>query len=141
MGRYLVVANQTLGGQHLMAELRARVAQGPAAIHILVPASVDPQSWTHDEDSDRELAQRRLEQGLERVESLGVQATGEVGDHRPIDAILDVLRREAFDEIILSTLPPGTSRWLRMDLVSRVRRAIDVPVTHLTAKDAPVTTR
>ena len=131
MKRYLIVANQTLGGDHLMDLLRERVEAGPCTLHTLVPATVDHTDWTSDEESDRELAQRRLDLALDRFGRFDVEVTGEVGDHLVVDSLLDVLRRERFDEVILSTLPPGISRWLRLDLISRVERAVDVPVTHV----------
>lgn len=140
MRRYLVVANLTLGGDHLMRQLEKRVAEGPCAFHVLVPASVDPHVWTHDLSGDYDLAAQRLEQALGRFGALHAEVTGEVGDHRPVDAVLDVLRREDFDEVILSTLPAGFSRWLRMDLVNRVRRAVNIPVTHVVAEDIPAAT-
>lgn len=142
MRRYLVVANLTLGGEHLTRLLGDRVAEAPCAFHVLVPASVDPHphAWTHDDVSDRELAARRLDEALERFGDLDAEVTGEVGDHRPVDAILDVLRRQSFDEIILSTLPAGASRWLRLDLVNRVRRAVDAPVTHVVSTEVPAAT-
>jgi hypothetical protein len=136
MRRILVVANQTLGGPEVMSWLRDRLAQEPCAIHVLVPANVDTQSWTHDEDSDRELAGDRLKEAVARYAELGAEVTGEVGDERPMDAILDVLRREEFDEILLSTLPMGVSRWLRMDLVHRVERTVAIPVTHVVTHHA-----
>jgi hypothetical protein len=136
MNRILVVANQTLGGPQVMSWLRERVEQGPCAVHVLVPANVDTQSWVQDDGSDRELAADRLREGLKRFAELGVDVTGEVGDPRPMDAILDVLRREEFDEILLSTLPMGVSRWLRMDLVHRVERTVAIPVTHVVTHHA-----
>ena len=33
------------------------------------------------------------------------------------------------DELILSTLPAGISRWLGMDLPKRLTRITDVPIT------------
>lgn len=139
MKRILVVANQTLGGDALLEVLRERLAAGPCRLHLLVPASVDPTEWMHDHHSDRVLARQRLSAGLERLsEALEAEVTGEIGDHRPVDAVLDVLRREEMDEIVLSTLPARISRWVRMDAVSQVRRAVDVPVTHVVAADEPV---
>lgn len=140
MQRILVVANQTLAGEEVMAWLRERVRRDECAVHVLVPANVDTQSWVHDDDSDHELAAQRLEDALGVFGQLNVPLTGEVGDSRPVDAILDVLRRELIDEILLSTLPVGVSRWLRLDLVHRVERAVDVPVSHVVAQEAPVTT-
>ncbi len=135
MKRILVVANQTLGGDELMSQLRTRVEEGPCEIHVVVPAGADPTSSFHDHASDRALATGRLTQALSRFAKLGVDVTGEVGDHRPVDAVTDVFRRgESFDEIVVSTLPAGASRWVRLDAVSRIERAVDVPVTHVAAE-------
>ena len=49
-------------------------------------------------------------------------------------AIEKAVAEHQFDEIILSTLPPGISRWLALDLPSRVRRKIDVPLTVITVR-------
>ncbi len=132
MPRYLVIANQTLGGRVLHERLRELTAEGSCEIHVLVPSSPDPTESFHDDFADRALARRRLDEALERFSDLDAQVTGEVGDHRPADAVGDVLRRgERFDRVILSTLPAGVSRWLRLDAVSQVERAVDVPVEHL----------
>jgi hypothetical protein len=133
--RILVVANQTLGGDELMSQLKARVADGSCEIHVVVPASADPTSSFHDHASDRALATGRLTEALSRFTKLGVDVTGEVGDHRPVDAVTDVFRRgESFDEIVVSTLPVGASRWVRLDAVSKIERAVDTPVTHVVAE-------
>jgi hypothetical protein len=42
------------------------------------------------------------------------------------------MERASFDEIIISTLPSSISRWLRLDLPSRVQRAHAVPVVTIT---------
>ena len=131
MRRYLVVANQTLGGSALMSKLRALAADGPASFHVVVPATHPQKQWTWTEGKATAIAQQRLEMALERLGELGAEVTGSIGNERPIDAIHDALRGGEFDEIVLSTLPPGLSRWLRQDLPSRVARAFDVPVTHV----------
>jgi hypothetical protein len=133
MRRYLVVANQTLVGDHLAEHVRACLGEGPCFFYLLVPASPATGALTSAEEDDVAAAGRRLAEALDRFRELGGEAEGEIGDERPIDAIRDVLRRESFDEIILSTLPPGISRWLGMDLVSRVERAVAIPVLHITA--------
>jgi cell pole-organizing protein PopZ len=131
MRRYLVVANQTLGGEHLAEKIRACVAAGPSRFHVLVPATQpnDHAVWT--EGEAQAIASRRLEQALERFRELGAEAEGEIGDERALQAIADAVRDRDFDEVILSTLPPGLSRWLRQDLPHRVERTFDITVTHV----------
>jgi hypothetical protein len=126
MRRFLLVANQTLAGHHLLAHVRRLVATEPSWFFVLVPATpIDAQLVPGDGDGNV-LARRRLEVALARA-----RAVGAVGDPNPLRAITDTLRRESFDEIILSTLPPGTSRWLLDDLPTRLARATHLPVTHL----------
>jgi GABA permease len=137
MRRYLVVANRTLGGEHLVEAVRARMADGECSFHIVVPASHPSSAWS--EGQVKAQAQGRLDEALARFAELGATATGEVGDASPVRAIGDVLLREPVDEVILSTLPPGPSRWLRQDVVHRVERNYDVPVTHIVAEREPAT--
>ena len=56
-----------------------------------------------------------------------------VGRADPYEAILAVLSEESFDEIIVSTFPPGVSRWLGTDLINRVKKTVDLPLTHVIA--------
>ncbi len=139
MRKYLVVANQTLAGEHLVEEVRARLSSGRSHFHILVPATHpdDHAVWT--EGEAQAIARRNLAKALETFRKLGAHVDGEIGDEQPLTAIKDVLREKEFDEIILSTLPPGISRWLGQDLVSRVERAFVIPVTHVVG-DEPAAT-
>jgi hypothetical protein len=133
MRRCLIVANQTLTGAHLIAEVHARQAREPYEFHILVPASHPhgTANWTE----GQALAHARgvLANALDVFGDEGIPASGEVGDENPVLAIGDVLRREHFDEILLSTLPPGVSRWLKRDLPHRLERQYSVPITHVVA--------
>ena len=131
MARYLVVANQTLAGEHLLDRVRQCLAEGECQFHVLVPATspADHAVWTEGEAIA--LARSRLGAALEAFRELGAVADGEVGDADPIDAIRDVIRDRDFDAIILSTLPPGISRWLKQDLPHRVDKEFDLPVTHV----------
>lgn len=136
--RILVVANLTLCGPHLLEEVDERVARGPCEVHVLVPANRSAMSGTWTEDEARAEAEDRLMSMLATLDDRGIKATGQVGDIRAIDATLDALRDTDYDEVIISTLPPNASRWLRLDLVSRLERAVDVPVTHVVAQPAQV---
>ncbi|MFN2591167.1 MAG: hypothetical protein ABR518_10430 [Actinomycetota bacterium] len=130
MARYLVVANQTLGGDHLAAKVQECLAAGPSSFHVVVPATAPTDHmWTEAEAQG--VARARLDQALERFRSLGAEVDGEVGDGNPILAIEDAMRDGEYDEIILSTLRPGLSRWLKLDLPDRVKARFSVRVTHV----------
>jgi hypothetical protein len=131
MRRYLVVANQTLGGEHLLDEVRTRMEAGDCSFHVLVPATYAHDRGFHTDGAAIAVAERRLEAALARFREIGADVDGRIGDVNPLYAIEDALRREEFDEIILSTLPAGPSRWLRQDLPHRLARQTDVPVTHV----------
>ena len=148
MRRYLVVANQTLGGEQLTAKLDECIRAGPCRFYLVAPV-------TNTEASDhwftgglegvlpeayriaRSLAGGRLQHELARLRDAGADADGEVVDRVPIDAIRRVAAREEADEIIVSTLPRRLSRWMAMDLPHRIRRSVTVPVTHVTGPAGP----
>jgi len=137
MRRYLIVANQTLLGDPLLGRITECMASGPCQFHLVVPATHAPGRAMQTESRDRAFAAQRLREGLERFRALGADVEGEVGDARPIDAIRDVmLHAPPFDEIIVSTLPPGVSRWLRQDLPHRISRTFELPTTTITVRAA-----
>ena len=137
MRRYLVVANQTLAGGHLLEKLRDLRGRGPCTFHVVVPATPPKDhSWTDGEA--RHTASERLDAAVATLRSEGLEVDGEVGDEHPMEAVLDVLLRgEAFDAIVLSTLPPGRSRWLRRDLVGGLEARTGLRVIHVIGQPAP----
>jgi hypothetical protein len=139
MRRYLVIANRTLCEQHLLDELhRRRVAEPGCRFHLIVPATPPSGTWT--DESARDLARLRLDDALDTLAVGGISATGEVGDANPVTAVGDVLLRELgrFDEIIISTLPVGISKWIGENTVRRLKRATGMPVTHVIAELARI---
>jgi hypothetical protein len=148
--RILVVANRTLGTAQLVASLRSHLATEPCELHLLVPAEPVGAAGTDDEYGDPalpratvaatsdDLARTRLYAELDRLHHLGVAATGEVAGDDAVEAVREALRRRRYDEILLSTLPPGASRWLGRDLPSRLQRAVDVPVNVVIASAGDV---
>ena len=142
MRSYLVVGNQTLDSPELAEAIRERVANEPTAAFLCVvpatPASGGKLTW--DEDEARAAAQERLTATLNRLHAIGVVATGEVGVQDPIQATRDALRHREVDEVILSTLPPGISRWLGQDVPSKLKGSIEVPVAVVTTQRQPAAT-
>lgn len=140
MRRYLVVANQTLASGQLLSTLRDLHQRGPCSFHVVVPASTPKDhSWTDGEA--RHTARSRLETAMAKLASEGFEVTGEVGDERPLEAVQDILLRgETFDAIVLSTLPPRLSRWLKRDLVRRLEATTRLRVIHVVGQPAPAPT-
>lgn len=158
VSRWLIVTNQTLGTGEVVAEVERLSAKSPCEFHLLVPATlsqsyarsrrmsmlaVDPVTGIPSEilqaDADflgpdiegQEQAQKRLEAQVAKLERMSYAVTAEIGDPDTVRAIVSVLTRSSFDGIILSTLPPGISRFVKGDLPSRVKRISGLPVTYL----------
>jgi hypothetical protein len=138
MRRYLVVAHRTLMGPHVQEYVRACMAQGSCSFHLVVPV-YHPSSGAWTDGKIEAVARTRLAEGIDAFRSIGAEVGGEVGDANVVYAISAALRNVDYeaDEIVLSTLPPGPSKWLKLDVPSRVRREFDLPVTHLVAESEP----
>jgi hypothetical protein len=137
MRRYLIVAHRTLGGQHLIEHVQALRAEDDACrFHLLVPVEHPMGAWSDGQVAA--AAKRALQEGLDRFHDERIIADGEIGDANPVYAAGVVIRREgddAFTGIILSTLPAGPSRWLHLDVPSRMRKAFPrLEITHLVAE-------
>jgi hypothetical protein len=130
--RILVIANETVGGEKLREEIRRRAEGYREQVLVVCPALNSPlRHWASDEDNARAQAQQRLDASIGRLAAAGVDATGEVGDAEPLQAIEDALRTFGADEIIVSTHPEGRSNWLEKGVVTRARERFAVPITHV----------
>jgi hypothetical protein len=134
--RVLVVAHKTAATQPLLDTVRERAQAGPVHFTLLVPNAahglhkvVDP------EDQGAGEARHVLDDALPKLsESAGSEVDGLVGDPDPVAAVHDAVNLHGFDEIIISTLPTRVSRWLKLDLPSKVS-GLGLPVTTVTPTD------
>ena len=134
--RVLVVAHKTAATQPLLDAVRERAGRGAAKFTLLVP---NPAHGLHKvvdpEDQGAGEAQTVLEEALPRLsEAAGSQVEGFVGSSDPSVAVMDAVNLRGFDEIIVSTLSPKVSRWLKLDLPSKVS-GLGLPVTTVTPAD------
>ena len=144
--RRFLVANQTLGGEQLSSTVKERIAQDECVFHVVVPATaVDDQIVAYGGETGptktpsagehaHAIAEQRMAAAVRQIQGVGGQADGEVGDADPLVAVRDALGRHEVDEIIVSTLPQGLSRWLRRDLPRQVERLSGRPVTSIIGK-------
>ncbi len=165
MDEYLIVANQTLGGEELARTVRERIERGDSSFYVLVPmapphhesgwsggfvpyegmSAYEARAWLEQDSQHRRtmveaatsLAQQRLTEMTRAIEAAGAGADGSVCDADPLPALKKKMADHSFSEVIISTLPARLSHWLKMDLPSRVARVSKVPVTTIKAHSAP----
>jgi hypothetical protein len=120
--RILVVANRTAATPEVLAAVKRHAREQPTTFALLIPDA--PRSkhtdWT-------------LEQALPLLErAAGSRVEGLVGaGGDPFDAIQNVIAKDQYDRIVISTLPKTSSRWLRRGLPKRVE-SLGVPVEVIT---------
>jgi hypothetical protein len=138
--RVLVVAHRTAATPALLDAVRERAARGPCTFTLLVPNVAHGLHHVVDaEDQAADEAQAVLELALPLLEdAAGGRVEGIVGDPEPLNAVQDAVNLRGFDEIIISTLPKRVSKWLRLDLPSKVS-GLGLPVTTVTAKERAAT--
>jgi len=131
--RVLVVANRTAATPALIECVRERAERGPSSFTLLVPNTARGFERIADpEDHDEADAKATLELALPLLEeAAGSPVTGMVGAPDPLSAIEDAVNLHGFDEVILSTLPTRVSRWLKLDLPSKLT-GLGLPVTTVT---------
>ena len=119
----LVIANRTADSPELLEALRARAERSPAAFVLLLPKN----------GTDRLGAELALEASLDRIREAGLSVDGLLGDSDPLVAVQEAWDPSRFDEVIVSTLPTHSSRWLLIDLPHRVARITGASVRHVVA--------
>ncbi len=165
MDEYLIVANQTLGGEDLARTVHERIGRGESSFYVLVPmapphhesgwsggfvpyegmSAYEARAWLEQDSHHRRtmveaatsLAQQRLTEMTEAIQGAGAAADGSICDPDPLPALKDTMAEHSFSEVIISTLPARLSHWLKMDLPSRVARVSRVPVTTIEAHNPP----
>jgi hypothetical protein len=117
----LVVANRTVDSPELLDALQQRAQAGPIHVTLLAPTL-----W-----SERDEAEQRLAAAVAALAASDVPAEGMLGDADPIVAVQEAWNPGRYDEVVVSTLTEGASRWLQIDLPHRVARLTDCQVRHV----------
>jgi hypothetical protein len=134
--RVLIVAHRTAATQPLLDAVAERAQQGSCKFTLLVP---NPAHGLHrvvdPEDQGAGEGEEVLEQALPKLsEAAGATVEGIVGSSEPTAAVQDAINLRGFDEVIVSTLSPRLSRWLKLDLPSKIS-GMGLPVKTVTPAD------
>jgi hypothetical protein len=149
MSRVLVVANETLCADELQRVARTRGEAG-ASIRFVVPLRIPMYAdlgglsmygcvalEPGDADAIERDAWSRLDDAVRLLHGDGVQASGRVTCTDALSAVERELAESPADEIIVSLKARAISRWLGIDLATRLaRRFPDVRV--ITVENRPV---
>src|SRR6185295_10080275 len=83
-------------------------------------------------------ARERLSRLLDSLAQSGIVAAGMIGDPDPYTAAMNAVQYFHISQIVISTLPEGSSKWVADKLVERVQKATNVPVEHVESSPEPV---
>jgi hypothetical protein len=120
----LVAANVTATSPELTRRLKELAGEGPRRFIVVVPqSSVEGQAVAE--------ARQRMQKLVGSLREVGIVAAGMIGDPDPYTAIMNAVQFFHISEIVVSTLPEGTSKWMADKLVDRVRGATNRPVEHI----------
>lgn len=120
----LVVANQTAAGEALTRRLKALASEEQRRFIVVVP---------QDSGDGRAVAaaRQRLRALVQSLTEEGIVAAGTIGDPDPFVATMNAINYFFISEIVISTLPEGSSKWVADKLVDRVQSATNKPVEHI----------
>ena len=118
----LVVAGRTATADELRDALVARAGSGPVELTLLVPAP-----------SLAAEAAGLIRAAVERLRHAGLDVAGQLGEADPYGAVREIWDPAEYDEIVVATLAPERSHWLRVDVPARIARLTGVPVTTVIA--------
>ncbi|HWK27689.1 MAG TPA: hypothetical protein VNS09_14070 [Solirubrobacter sp.] len=126
-GVTLVVANLTVAAPELVDRLKSLAEEGPRRFIAVVPQSGVQGHRVRE-------ARQRLRRLLASLDDAGIVAAGMIGDPDPYTAVMNAVQYFHLSEIVISTLPEGSSQWVADKLVERVQAATRLPVEHIESR-------
>ena len=131
--RALVVANERVAGDRLRAALLEQMKPGTTSVFVVAPPLADSALKHYAGDIDDAIpdARDRLSETLEQLREAGLEATGEVGDADPIQAISDEIVKFHPDQILIVGHRDEDGAFAEKGLLEQAQRDIELPVTEI----------
>jgi len=120
----LVAANVTVASEELHGRLKQLAEDSPHRFIVVIPQD-------HAQGNAVAEARERLGRLLKSLHDEGIVAAGMIGDPDPFTAIMNAVDYFYISEIVISTLPEASSKWVADKLVDRVASASNKPVEHI----------
>lgn len=133
----LVVANQTLADPALRWAILDRCRAGKPVLVVVPVLERGIRADAPEAAVDVAAAQARLAATIQALAAQGCEVDGRLGDVDPYRAIGEVVAELPVAEVVIGTLDAGLSRWLRVDLPTRVERRFGLPVQTFTSSSTP----
>jgi GABA permease len=131
--RVLIVANETVDAQELLTEIRQLRNEATAKYDVCMP--IRPLQTGHGPAWSTEAsgiaAAARLDGVLGILRDEGLQAEGELGDYRPMQAMDDAVTAFKPNLIMITTHPFDRSPWLKAGIVEQARDKYGIAIRHI----------
>jgi hypothetical protein len=128
--KVLIAAGTAASDPTDVPESVRQLVDSASDVRVLSPTLVGPLQWLYgDIDEARRIADDRLEVILGQLESVGVAASGRVGDESARDAFEDAIRQFGPDHILIAVATSRYNRRRLHDVVDHLLEGFRLPVT------------
>jgi hypothetical protein len=129
--RVLVVVDDGATSEAFNQQLLETAAGKPEKAFVVAPAVGSKLDRLTGDQAAYDNAEAQLNATLQALDALGIEATGKIGSHDPLQATVEALREFPADAVILATHDSSHAKWLEEGLVAKIGKVTTVPVSHV----------
>jgi hypothetical protein len=129
--RVLVIVDDGATSQAFNERLLAAAEGRPEKAFVVAPALSSKLDRLTGDQAAYDNAEAQLNATLQALDALGIDATGKIGSHDPLQATVEALREFPADAIILATHDNGHANWLEDGLMTKIGNVTNVPLSHV----------
>jgi hypothetical protein len=131
MTRQLIaVVTDTLAGSESVEAIKQQGNGDGLRVRLIAPA-VEANVFRHtmgDIDEPKREAEQRLEASLAELRRNGIEASGDIGDPDPVQAVQDALLEGPADEVVIFEHAAGQARWFEDGLFEKAKQELKPPL-------------